>query len=266
MAIFAFVDAALIRPLPYANPNQLVAVMESAAQFSHSNLSYPDYLDWKRMNKVFSSLDAWMPGGGGMLNTPSGTVLVRDVRVSDGFFHTLGIAPILGRDFYSGEDLPSAPNTVILSYTTWQRRFNGRKDVIGQKVRLSDIPYTIVGVLPKGFQFAPEGDAEFWTPLHDTGECAARRSCERLDGIARLKDGVSVEAALADMTSIAQQLARQYPDTNRGQGASVVPLSEAVVGNIRPILLTLLGDGIAVVDCVRERSQFAAGADRKPPA
>ncbi|MHB1856024.1 MAG: ADOP family duplicated permease [Acidobacteriaceae bacterium] len=251
VAIFAFVDAALIRPLPYANPNRLVAVTESAAQFSRSNLSYLDYLDWKRMNKVFRSLDVWMPVGG-MLNTPSGTVLVRDVRVSDGFFHTLGVSPMLGRDFYRGEDLPSAPNTMILSYTTWQRRFEGRKNVIGQKVRLSDIPYTIVGVLPRSFQFAPQGDAEFWTPLHDTGECAERRSCERLDGVARLKDGVTVETALADMTSIAQQLERQYPDTNRGQGASVMPLSEVIVGDVRPILLLLLGGSglLLLIACV----------------
>ena len=240
VAIFAFVDAALIRPLPYSNPNRLVSVMESIPMYPHANLSYLDYLDWKKMNKVFSSLDVWAPGGG-MLNTPAGTVLVRDVRVSDGFFHTLGVAPILGRDFYSGEDLPSAPNTIILSYTTWQRRFGGRKNVIGQKVRLSDIPYTIVGVLPKGFQFAPQGDADFWMTLHDTGECAERRSCQRLNGVARLKDDVSVQMALADMTAIAQRLERQYPDTNRGEGASVMSLSELIVGDIRPILLLLLG-------------------------
>ena len=251
VAIFAFVDAALIRPLPYANPNRLVAVTESIPMFPRANLSYLDYLDWKKMNKVFRSLDVWTPGGG-MLNTSSGTVLVRDMRVTDGFFHTLGVDPMLGRDFYSGEDLPSAPNTVILGYTTWQTRFGGRKDVIGQKVTLSDIPYTIVGVLPKSFQFAPRGDAEFWMTLHDTGDCAERRSCHNLDGIARLKDGVTVQAALADMTSIAQQLERQYPDTNRGQGASVMPLSELIVGDIRPILLMLLGGSslLLLIACI----------------
>ena len=251
VAIFAFVDAALIRPLPYANPNRLVAVYESAASLSRSNLSYLDYLDWKTMNNVFRSLDVWTSDDG-MLRTPSGTELVRGVSVSDGFFRTLGVAPILGRDFYSGEDLPSAPNTVILGYTTWQTRFGGRKDVIGQKVTLSDIPYTIVGVLPKSFQFAPRGDAEFWMTLHDTGDCAERRSCHNLDGIARLKDGVTVQAALADMTSIAQQLERQYPDTNRGQGASVMPLSELIVGDIRPILLMLLGGSslLLLIACI----------------
>lgn len=251
VAIFAFVDAALIRPLPYANPNRLVAVTESIPLLGRANLSYLDYLDWKRMNKVFRSLDVWTPGGG-MLRTPSGTVLVRSVRVSDGFFHTLGVAPTLGRDFYRGEDLPSAPNTAILSYATWQKRFGGRKNVIGQKVTMSDILYTIVGVLPKSFQFAPRGDAEFWVTLHDTGECAERRSCHDLDGIARLKDGVTLQMALADMTSIAQQLERQYPDSNRGQGASVIPLDELIVGDVRSILLTLLGGSglLLLIACI----------------
>ena len=108
MAIFAFVDAALIRPLPYASPNRLVAVTESVALLDRANISYPDYLDWKKMNKVFSSLDVFSPSGV-MLATPSGTVLVPSVRVSDGMLHTLGVAPILGRDFYPGEDLAFGP-------------------------------------------------------------------------------------------------------------------------------------------------------------
>ena len=116
VAIFAFVDAALIKPLPYASPNRLVAVTESVPLLGPANLSYLDYLDWKKMNKVFSSLNVFTPSGA-MLATPAGTVLVPSVRVSDGMFRTLGVAPILGRDFYQGEDLPSGPNTVLLSYS-----------------------------------------------------------------------------------------------------------------------------------------------------
>ena len=134
-------------------------------------------------------------GTGYLLRTPAGTEPVPGMRVSDGFFHTLGIAPILGRDFYAGEDLPAAPKTVILSYTAWQKRFGGKKDVMGETVTLSGIPFAIVGVLPQNFQFAP-GVAEFWTTLHASDSCALRRSCHNLDGIGRLKDGVSVEMAL----------------------------------------------------------------------
>ena len=251
VAIFAFVDAALIKPLPYANPNRLVAVTESVPLLGPANLSYLDYLDWKKSKKVFSSLDVFTPSGA-MLATPAGTVLVPSVRVSDGMLRTLGVTPILGRDFYKGEDLPSGPNTVLLSYSTWKLRFAGNKNVMGQKVVLSGIPYTIIGVLPKSFQFAPRGGAEFWTALHDTDYCATQRGCHDLDGIARLKPGVSVATALADMTSIAQLLERQYPATNRGQGASVVLLRDRIVGDIRPILLTLLGGSflLLMIACI----------------
>jgi predicted permease len=240
VAIFAFVDAALIRPLPYRDPSKLVGVTESVALFPRANLSYPDYLDWKRLNTVFSSLDAWT-GDGYLLRTPEGTQPIMGARVSDGFFGTLGITPILGRDFYAGEDLPSAPHTVILSTTAWQKWFGGKKDVIGQAVTLSGVSYTIVGVLPREFQFAPTGHAEFWTTLHASDYCGVRRGCHNLYGVGRLKDGASVQAALANMTSIAAQLEKQYPDSNRGQGASVLPLSEWIVGDIRAILLVLLG-------------------------
>ena len=110
VALFAFVDAALLKPLPYAQPNRLMAVYETGESYAHSNLSYPDYLDWKRMNKVFQSLAGYQ-GNGFLLKTASGTEPVRSIRVSDDFFRTLGVAPMLGRDFYAGEDLPSGPRT-----------------------------------------------------------------------------------------------------------------------------------------------------------
>ena len=257
VAIFAFVDAALLRPLPYPNPEGLADVTESAALFPRSNLSYPDYLDWKRMNRSFRSLDAY-EGTGYLLNTPSGVEPVAGERVTDGFFHTLGVAPLLGRDFYAGEDLLSAPRTVMLSYSTWQKRFGGAKDIVGQVVSLSGTPYTIVGVMPDSFEFAPHNNAEFWTTMHagSANDCDLRRSCHSQYGVARLKDGVSVAAALADMKAIAEQLERQYPDSNRGQSAVVQPLSELIVGDIRPILLLLLaGAGLLLlIACVNVAS------------
>jgi macrolide transport system ATP-binding/permease protein len=255
VAIFGFVDAALIKPLPYPNPNRLVDVTERVPMIPHANLSYPDYLDWKKLNHVFSSMEVYT-GGGYLLRTATGTEPVPGLSVSDGFFHTLGIAPLLGRDFYPGEDLPSAPRTVILSYATWQKRFSGRKDVTGETVALSGIPYAIVGVLPEDFQFALRGNVEFWTTLHASDSCALRRSCHNLNGIGRLKDGVSVEMALAEMKTIARQLELQYPKDNRDQGASVLPLSEVIVADIRPILLVLLGGAglLLVIACVNVSS------------
>ena len=247
VSIFAFVNAALIEPLPYQNPSRLVGVYEMISQCPLCNLSYPDYLDWKERNKVFGSLDAYQHSGF-MLNTPAGAQPARGVRVSDGFFRTLGITPVLGRDFYAGEDLLSAPRTVMLSYAAWQKRYGGKQDVLGQTVTLNGDPNVIIGVLPPDFHFAPAEPAEFWTTIHASSECDLRRSCHGLYGVARLKDGVSVQTALADVKSIAQQLEQQYPDSNRGQGANVMDLTEVIVGNIRPILMLLLsGAGLLLV-------------------
>ena len=255
VSIFGFVDAALIKPLPYPDPTRLVEVTERTDMFPHANLSYPDYLDWKKLNQVFTSMDVYN-GTGYLLPTAAGAEPVPGATVSDGFFHTLGITPMLGRDFYAGEDLPKAPKTVILSYGTWQKRYGSRKDVIGQTVSLSGVPFTIVGVLPQDFQFAPRGNAEFWTTLHATEGCMIRRSCHGLNGIGRLKDGVSVEMARANMQAIARQLEMQYPAENRGQGAMVGPLSDLIVENVRPVFLVLLGGAalLLLIACVNVSS------------
>ncbi|MGA7858309.1 MAG: ABC transporter permease [Terracidiphilus sp.] len=264
VAIFAFVDAALIKPLPYPNPTRLVAVDESSAGFPRNNLSYADYLDWKRMNTAFSSLEVFNSTGYA-LGTPTGTESVPGERVSAGFFSTLGIRPMLGRDFRSGEDVAGAAPVVLLSYRTWQKRYGRRRDVIGQAVNLSGVAHTIVGVLPSDFQFALRDNAEFWVPLQPTHECEKRRSCHDLDGIGRLKDGVTVGAALADMKGIAAQLERQYPDSNRGNSASVIPLSEAIVGDIRPILLIFLGGAglLLLIACVNVSSLLLVRAESR---
>jgi macrolide transport system ATP-binding/permease protein len=247
VAIFAFVDATLIKPLPYQNPSRLVGVFESILLFPQSNLSYPDYLDWKKLNTVFRSLDVYQRNGF-LLRTPEGAQIARGARVSDGFFRTLGITPVLGRDFYAGEDLPGVQRTILLSYGAWQKRFGGRKDILGETVTLDGAPNIIIGVLPREFHFAPAEPAEFWTALHASGNCDTRRSCHGLYGVARLQDGVSVQTSLTEMTAIAQQLEKQYPDSNRGQGAAVARLTDVMVGNIRPILLVLLiGAGLLLL-------------------
>ena len=255
-AIFGFVDAALIKPLPYRDPSTLVEVTESAPMFPKgADLSYPDYVDWKRLNQVFDSLDIYEEDGF-LLRTSAGTEPVSAIRVTDGFFRTLGISPVMGRDFLPGEDLPGAPKTVVLSYATWQKRFGGRSDIAGQTVNLSGVPYTITGVLPQSFEFAPAGRPEFWTILHPDDECSKRRSCHDEIGVARLKEGVSVEAARADMQAIARQLELQYPADNRGQGAFVQPLSEQIISDVRPILLVLLAGAmlLLVIACVNVSS------------
>ena len=236
VAIFAFVDAALIKPLPYIDSSRLAVLYESIPIGPKFHLSYPDYLDWKRENKVFSSLNVFAPFGF-MQKTPDGLRQADGARVSDGFFKTLGVVPVIGRDFHYGEDRPEAPRTTLLSYSAWQKRYGGNPNVLGQTVVLDNDPYVIIGVLPADFNFAPAEPADFWA-IVKPNSC---RGCHGLFGIARLKDGVSFATAFADIKSIAQQLEKQYPDSNRDQWAFMLPLTEVVVGDIRPILLVLMG-------------------------
>jgi len=263
-AIFGFVDAALIQPLPYAQPNRLLAVDESAPAFPRTNLSRYDYEDWKRTNHALASLDVYN-GTGFLLRMGPITEPVPAARVSSGFFHTLGVVPVLGRDFRQGEDQPGQAKIVMLPYGTWQGRFGGRRDVIGQQVNLSGDEYTIVGVLPRSFAFAPRATAQFWVPLLDRNGCEQRPSCHNMDGVGRLKAGVTEQAALADLKNIAAHLAAQYPDSNTGQGASVEPLTELIVGRVRPILLTLLaGAGLLlVIACVNVASLLLVRAEKR---
>lgn len=255
VAIFSFVEATLLKPLPYREPQRLVGVYEATNVCPRCNFSYLDYLDWKRENTVFRSFEAWgfRPF---LLKSSQGVQAVSGIRVTDGFFRTLGVTPMLGRDFYVGENSPSSPRTVLLSYSAWQKHFGGRQDVVGQSVTLSDDSYTIIGVLPAGFHFALDGAAGYWTTLHEPNPCEKRRSCHSLFGIARLKDGVTVEAAFKEMVSIAKQLELQYPSSNRGEGALVLDLAEDIVGKIRPILLLLLsGAGLLLlISCVNVSS------------
>jgi len=239
VAIFSFVDAALIKPLPYKDPARLAVLFESIPLGPRFHLSYLDYLDWKRENRVFQSLDVYAPYGF-MLQTPTGAQQADGASVSAGFFDTLGVTPILGRDFRPGEDQPSAPRTTLISYAAWQRRFGGRKDALGQTVILDGNPTTIIGVLPRNFHFAPAEPADFWASERSTGGCEKNRGCHNLFGVARLKRDVSFATAFADIKTIAQNLERQYPDSNRDQKAFMMTLTDVVVGQVRPILLVLL--------------------------
>ncbi len=239
VAIFAFVDAALIKPLPYKDSARLVSVYEVVPSCPLCNVSYQNFLDWRKGNLPFSSLEAW-GWTNYLINTPEGTEPGRGVRVSDGFFRTLGVTPILGRDFYAGEDRPGAPHTVLLRYGAWQKRFGGDRSVVGKTITLSNTSYTIIGVLPEDFHFAPIGDSDFWAALNDPNACDKQRGCHGMFGLARLKEGTSLQTAIASLKAEASQLERQYPDSNHGYSATATTLRDAVMGDIRPVLLVLL--------------------------
>jgi macrolide transport system ATP-binding/permease protein len=264
VAIFAFVDATLIKPLPYRNPARLVGLFESVQFCPRCPLSYPDYLDWKRLNKVFTAVDVF-EGTGFTLRTNSGAEMVGGAHVTAGFFKTLGVTPMLGRDFRAGEDSPAAPRTVLLSYAAWQKRYAASPAVLGQTVTLNGNANVIIGVLPRDFHFAAVGPMEFWTALHTTANsCYQQRGCHSLHGLARLREGVSVEAADANIKLIAGELEKEY-SSNRGQGGAVISLTELEVGRIRPILIVLLcGAGLLLlIACVNVTSLVLVRAESR---
>ncbi len=240
VAIFGFVDAALIRPLPYANPTRLAMLYEGINLGPRFHLSYPDYVDWKKMNHTFEDMEIYSPGIG-MLRTPQGPQPADGAQVSAGFLKMLGVTPVLGRGFYAGEDAASAAPTVLLSYGVWQRKFGGRTDVLGQTLQFDDKAMTIIGVLPKEFHFALAEPANYWTTIHPDGVCQKLRGCNNYFGVGRLKDGVSFATAAADIRGVSERLENVYPDTNRERVATLFPLTQEFLGNIRPILLVLLG-------------------------
>jgi macrolide transport system ATP-binding/permease protein len=255
LAIFGFADAALLEPLPYASPGRLMSVNESNAESPRWPLSYPDFRDWQRLNKSFASLDVYN-GTGFLLRTPSGAEPVAGERVSGGFFQTLGVRPVLGRDFNPAEDRLGGPRVVLLSYGAWQRRFGGRRDLIGQTVDLDNQAYTVIGVLPRTFYFTRAGDAEFWVPINALSYHEQMRTFYNFWGVGRLNDGVTVQAALSEMKAISKQLHLQFPTADHSEGASVIALADVIVGEVRPVLLTLLGGAglLLLIACVNVAS------------
>jgi len=241
VAIFTFVNAALLEPLPYRDASRLMEVYDTrqAEVFTQFEASYPDYLDWRAQQQVFDGLAGYGQNQVVWRGTGAPELLPSAV-VTDNFFQTLGVQPVLGRDFRAGEDLAAAPRTVLLSYGWWQRRFGG-KNVIGQVLNIDDEPNTIIGVLPADFHFAPAGDPDVWGTLHAQGGLLQRRNLHWLEVVGRLKPGVSRESAAAEMNVIAERLEKQYPQWNDKLRTVIVPLNEVIVGQIRPMLLALLG-------------------------
>lgn len=256
LAIFAFVDAALLKPLPYKAPDRLIGVYEKVEpQCIYCNLSIPDYRDYKRMNSTLESLDAYQGGGFTLTTATGGAESVDGARVTDGFFRTLGVRPVQGRDFHSGEDQSGSARTVVLSYAGWQKRFGGDAGAIGRTVTLNRIAFEVIGVLPREFHFAPVGRPEFFVAMQPESECDNRRSCHGIYGVGRLKSGVSLEAARDNLVAIAAELEKQYPDMNRNQGANARMLGEVINGSVRPVLVLLMSGAallllISVVDVI----------------
>jgi putative ABC transport system permease protein len=238
-AIFTVVDAALLRGLPYKSPERLYHLWESTPQkeFAQREFSYPDFQDYQQ-NQVLEGLAAYT-GGGGILSGRGEPERVFAPGVTANFFSVLGVEPILGRTFQPGEDKPGAPQVVLLTYGMWQRRFGGDPGIVGQSLTFNGEPYTVVGVLPASFQFALR-QADLWRTYQPTPNQLSRRFMHGTNLIGRLKPGVSVAQAQAELGGIAKRIEQENAQSHAGTGLKLIALQEQVVGQVKPILLVLL--------------------------
>ena len=240
-AIFSVVNTVLLRPLPYKEPERLVLVWEDDTKHGYPNdtPAAANYVDWREQNKVFEGMAALADQSFNL--TGSGEPeRIDGKRVNASLFELLGVAPLHGRAFAAEEDSPGANKVVILSHALWQRRFGLDAGIVGRTLTLNGEGHTVVGVMPSDFQF-PDRETELWVPIAFTQQEAANRGRHYLKVIARLKRDVSLEQARAEMSTIAARLQQQYPEQNTDLGASVEPLHEHLVGDIRLPLLLLLG-------------------------
>ena len=229
-AIFSVINAVLLQPLPYRDPDRLVV----------TRLSYPDYLDVRRGNRSFAETAAWASN---LYNIESGdeTRQVMGGVISRDLLPLLGVAPAIGHNFSADED---RQKTVILGYGLWQSVFGGDRGAIGRTLTLSGTAYTVVGVAPQGFGF-PTGEFQLWTPMGlletDAPAQAANRALRIFTAVARLRPGVSEQQARDELVTISRDLARTYPTTNAEVVLNVTSLKERLVGDVRRPLLVLLG-------------------------
>jgi putative ABC transport system permease protein len=243
-AIFSVIYSALLHPLPYRDPGKLFHLGESRSQSDNSatgaQASYPDYLDWKRTSKSIQSF-AGYSGDAFTLSANGEPKNTFAAQVTPSFFSTLGVKPALGRDFLEGEMQADSPSVTILTDAFWRTEFGADPKVIGRIIHLDGKPATIVGVLPRDFEFAPARSAPLWVPIHQSGDAITRRSLRWLSVFGRLAPGVSPDQARAEMQGINAQLARAYPKENSSTFFVMESLTEQILGKVRPILLILLG-------------------------
>ena len=242
-AIFSIVNAVLLRPLPYQGASRIMQVwhVPPAKSFPGMTLfsvSPANYLDWQSQNGSFEQMAAY---GFESFNVGGGErpEAIRGAAVAPGFFSILRVQPVLGRTFSPEEDRPGQGHVVILGHTVWRDHFAADPGILGRNVLFDGQTYTVVGVMPPKFKF-PDW-ADLWVPLAWTNEKRAVRGNHNYMVIGRLKPEVAVQQAKADLSAISVRLEQQYPEDDKGWGATVLPLREQIVGDVRPALLVLLG-------------------------
>ncbi|HLN01982.1 MAG TPA: ABC transporter permease [Bryobacteraceae bacterium] len=237
-AIFSIIDTVLLRPLPFRDANQLVALNETEAAPGHYPFTGPDFIDWKTQNKTFQDMTLFGWSGDMNLGGKGTPEHVSGLPAEANFFSLLGVAPLVGRTFEPGEDQPGKDQVTVLSYGLWQGHFAGDRGVIGRTIELDGKTFTVVGVMPATFRFPSQ--AQLWIPLDMDSKTLGQRGSHWANAIGRLKPGVTLQTARADLKVIAARLEKTYPDSNDKVGAAATSLHDELVGDSRDSLLMML--------------------------
>jgi len=244
-AIFSVVNATLLRPLPYEDPGRIVLVWGTNPRGygwrGKTGFSAPNFQDYKAQNKVFEKMGAFIGSSGFTLTGTDAAEHVKSGNVTSDFFKVLKVQPILGRSLIPEDEQVGRDHVVVLSHRLWQRRFGADQNIVGQTIELDAKPYTVVGVLPPGFEFSiPDffAQKDLWVPAILPDD---QRSHNYINVLARLKPGITLRMAQADLDAITARLTTEYSHDMSGFGTRLVPLHEQIVGDIRPVLLILFG-------------------------
>jgi putative ABC transport system permease protein len=245
-AIFSVVNVVLLRPLDYPEPGRIVVIRETnLPQFPEFSVSPPNYIDWEKQTKSYEYLAAYSGAGVNLTGEGEPQRLV-GVKATAHYFDAYGVKPILGRMLLPEEDAQGKNHVVVLSYPFWQRVFGGKGDAVGRAIQLNGEPYTVVGVAPAGFGLTSKVDV--WMPMAFKPDETANdaRGGHYINVVGRLRPGVTVAQAKAELDVLAVQLAKQYPDSNKGWGIFMMAMQDYSVRDVKPVLYTLLG----AVGCV----------------
>ena len=255
-SIFSAVNAVLLRPLPYSNPDQLVMLYDRNLKGGKTKepVSPADYIDWTKQAGSFEQIGASRNSTYNLTGSGEPESLI-GYRLSANFFQMLGTPALIGRTFLPGEPDDAFP--VVLSYRLWQRRFSGEESIVGKAITLEGKPYTVVGVMPKDFQY-PNLDTELWTLLRMTPQVQANRDARLLRVVGRLKPGVTFAQGQAEINSVAARLAESYPASNTGWDVQVIPLHTEFVGDVSLYMFLLLGAAglVLLIVCINITSLF----------
>jgi putative ABC transport system permease protein len=238
-AIFSLINSVLLEPLPFKDPAQLVDLRETEGAPGNFPLDGGDYMDWQRQNSTFAAMSMYTFPRGANASGAGEAESAAVVSTQANFFGTLGVQPLIGRAFAQGEDVAGKNQVAILSYGFWQRHFAGGNDALGQRLELNSQPYTVIGVMPRWFNFPAATD--IWTPQDMTDPLFQNHGTHWMEAVGRVKPGVSIEQARADLLTISARSNKQYRDNDPSVHSLVFPLKERLTGDSRAQLLILLG-------------------------